>query len=82
MKEKSEGRINVIVDCSSEMKKISCVADTNDTALTTPITYVLQAYVTDFNGSTAEEYKTQISTNYLSVVADKDVVYLVQMPFV
>lgn len=81
LKEKTEGRINVIIDCSSEMKKISCVADTNDTALTTPITYVLQAYVTDFNGSTVEEYKTQISTNYLSVVADKDVVYVVQMPF-
>lgn len=82
LKEKSEGRINVIVDSNPEMKKITCVADTNDTALTTPITYVLQAYATDFNGSTAEEYKTQISTNCLSVVADKDVVYVVQMPFV
>ena len=80
LKEKTEGRINVIVDCSSTMKKITCVG-IDDAALTTPITYVLQAYVTDFNGSTAEEYKTQISTNYLSVVTDKDVVYLVQMPF-
>ena len=80
LKEKTEGRINVIVDCSSTMKKITCVG-IDDAALTTPITYVLQAYVTDFNGSTAEEYKTQISTNYLSVITDKDVVYLVQMQF-